>query len=104
MRLTVDLGQTKKVGRVRIWNTNFPDDFARGLALSLSEDGLVWREAQANLAAPLVFSGRGLFAVPAEYSEYALLEPQDARFVRLTLTRGAEPWWWSVERLEVFAP
>jgi hypothetical protein len=104
MRLTVDLGQTKKVGRVRIWNTNFPDDFARGLALSLSEDGLVWREAQANLAAPLVFNGRGLFAVPAEYSEYALLEPQDARFVRLTLTRGAEPWWWSVERLEVFAP
>lgn len=103
MSISVDLGGIKPVDRVRLWNTNFPQDFARGLALSVSDDGQLWREVAANLAAPLVFSGRGLFAVPAEYSEYALLEPQAARFLRLTLTRGAEPWWWSVERLEVFS-
>jgi hypothetical protein len=104
MSLTVDMGQARKVERVRLWNTKFPHDFARGLAISLSDDGQTWREAPANLAAPLIFSGRGLYAVPAEFSEYALLEPQEARFVRLALTRSADPWWWSVERLEVFAP
>jgi hypothetical protein len=104
MSLTVDLGQAQKIGRVRLWNEGFPRDYARGLVLSLSDDGLFWREAAADLAAPLVFSGRGLFAVAAEYSEYALVEPQRARFVRLSLTRKAEPWWWSVERLEIFSP
>lgn len=102
MSLTLDLGKAQTVGRVRITNPNFPQDFARGLAISLSDDGLYWREIPADLAAPLVFSGRGVFAAPAGYGEYAFAKPQEARYLRLTLTREAKPWWWSVERLAVF--
>jgi hypothetical protein len=102
MSLTLDLGKVQPIGRLYIWNPHFPRDFARGLAFSLSDDSLNWREAAADLIAPLVYSGRGVLAAPVGFGEYAFVKPQNARYLRLALTRSIEPWWWSVERLEVF--
>lgn len=73
------------------------------MEMSLSDDGINWRPVDTTLAAPLVFTGRGLFAAAAGFSEYALARPEKARFVRLSLTRTVKTWWWSVERVEVFA-
>jgi len=103
MSLTVDLGQARPLQRLRLENPSFPLDYPRGLALELSQDGLVWRPVQATLAAPLAYGGRGLFAAGSGYSEYVLDQPENARYLRLTLTQGVDTWWWSVEKLAVFS-
>ncbi len=103
MSLTVDLGRARQVARVRLWNPHFPRDYPRGLAVLLSNDGQSWQEAPLNLTAPLVYSGRGLFAAAGAYGEYALVKPRPARYLRLVLTKAVKTWWWSVERLEVLS-
>ena len=103
MSLVLDLGKSQPVGRVRLSNPNFPKDYPRSMEMSLSDDGINWRPVDTTLAAPLVFTGRGLFAAAAGFTEYALATPEKARFVRLSLTRAVKTWWWSVERVEVFA-
>ncbi len=104
MSLVLDLGKNQTVSRVRISNPNFPNDYPRSMSVSISDDGVTWRQVDTTLAAPLVFTGRGLFAVGAGSSEYAFVSPQKTRFIRLSLKQEVKTWWWSVERLEVFAP
>lgn len=103
MSLVLDLGKTQAVKRVRLSNPNFPLDFPRSMAISLSDDRVIWRQADATLAAPLIFTGKGLFTSGAGFSEYVMSSAQQTRFIRLSLNRTVETWWWSVERVEVLA-
>jgi hypothetical protein len=103
MSLVIDLGENQEVAKIRLSNPNFPLDYPRSMTISLSDDGITWHPAETTLAAPLVFTGRGLFAVGAGFSEYALNTPLETRFIRLSLNREVKTWWWSLERVEVFA-
>ncbi len=81
-----------------------PDDFPRGLAVEVSDDGRTWRPAAARLAGPLHHAGPLLLAWPGAESLHHLDPPVSARYLRLSPARGHPVWWWSVEELLLFAP
>jgi len=104
MGLTIKLAREAEVATVRILSPAYPKDFPRGLRVLVSDDGLVWGPAPARLAAPLVFAGRGVFAMGGPVCEYRLDRPVTTRFVRLELRSRVPVWWWSVQKIEVLGP
>lgn len=101
MTLSLDLGRARQVEWLVLDYPHSRQDFPRGLALEVSQDGRAWQPAALEAAGPLAFSGHLPLVAPLGRAEYCLTPPVTARHLRLRLTHGHPVNYWSLERLSV---
>jgi len=107
MRVTVDMGSTQVVGRVRLdlgwWATDFP----RGYRIQVSRDGWQWQTmADTGPIRWNVFWRENHPVFLSRKGDYILLDlpPAAARYVRLELAGGSRRFDWSIAELRMFTP
>jgi len=87
--LMLDFGQTTEFSQLVLDSTGSADDYSRGYAVSVSDDGVDWSVPVAQ------GTGAGAHVV-------ASFAPQSARYARVELTADHSQWW-SISGLSVFA-
>ena len=101
--LELDLGEPAEVGGLALYCPDHPDDYPRGLKLQVSRDGLEWRDADIAQTMPLAFSGQTLLTKPGSSNRYKLNQDGAIRYLRLEAKGDGGPFWWSVQKVEVFS-
>ncbi|MGH9106959.1 MAG: discoidin domain-containing protein, partial [Acidimicrobiales bacterium] len=86
--LEVDLGYRQSFNELVMASPNSAHDYARGYLVQVSGNGSSWSTVAncTGTATPEVVS------FPA----------QDAQYLRVMLTAGTTPWWWSVDELSLY--
>lgn len=100
--LQIELPQVHRLCGLYLDNRPAPQELPRALTVSLSDDGEHWREVPTRALglAPLVFCGDRLMEARNGRLRLAF-EPQEARWLRLSLPQDEPRQRWSVYELEL---
>jgi len=85
----IDLGSSQSFSKLVLDTTNSPNDYPRGYAVYVSNDGQNWGNA--------IASGSGSSAVTT-----ITFPTVAARYIKIVQTGSSTSWWWSIHELNVY--
>jgi hypothetical protein len=99
--LTIDLGASRPLGALRLWQARASLDYSRGLAIERSDDGVTWTTMREGSTAGVAWEAAE--DAPVETPLTFALDGCAARFVRLRQT-VLDVHRWAIHELAVYGP
>lgn len=106
MWLSVDLGATQDVCKIRIDLGKSRDDYPRKYVVEASLEGQEWKEAHSGIevGGELFWEGSHPRYMVKDDWFNAVFPSVKARHIRIKLTGGHEQCWWTIAELRMFGP
>ncbi len=100
--IEIDLGAVRTVSGLDLMLGPFGEDFPRGLKIDVSDNAAEWRTVWEGGSAGLAFAGA--FEAPREVPLRYRFTPALARYIRMSLTKNDDTYYWSIAEMKVMGP